>query len=128
MDRFEDISHGLKAMLDKAEEMDWSFDVWIEGSRDSRTYAELGKYSPAGEDFSMIIDFDKDNQVESFLRNLRGYYEDFDVDDHAEMWLPSRGKGGCPSSIKALVENAEAIENMILELLDTLEEMEVDDD
>lgn len=35
-------------------------------------------------------------------------------------------KHGCPSSIKALVEDAEAIESMILELLDALEDMEVD--
>ena len=40
--------------------------------------------------------------------------------------MPSRGENGCPSGIKALVEDAEAIESMILELLDALEDMEVD--
>jgi hypothetical protein len=126
MERFEDINPGLKAMLDKAEELEWSYDVWIEESRNSRTYAELERYSPAGEDFSIIVDFEKDHQVETFLRDLREYYENFDVDDHVEMWMPSRGENGCPSSIKALVEDAEAIESMILELLDALEDMEVD--
>ena len=113
-------------MLDKAEELEWSYDVWIEESRNGRTYAELERYSPAGEDFSIIVDFEKDHQVETFLRDLREYYENFDVDDHVEMWMPSRGENGCPSSIKALVEDAEAIESMILELLDALEDMEVD--
>lgn len=126
MERFEDINPGLKAMLDKAEELEWSYDVWIEEGQNDRTYAELERYSPAGEDFSIIVDFDKDHQVETFLRDLRESYENFDVDDHAEMWMPSRGKNGCPSSIKELVENAEAIESMILELLDALEDMEVD--
>ena len=128
MEKFNDISPGLKAMLEKADEMEWSSTVWIEESQNCRTYAELERYSPAGEDFSMIIDFDKENQVESFRRDLRSYYEDFDVDEHVEMWIPSRGERGCPSSIRVLVEDAEAIESMILELLEVLEDMEVDED
>ena len=38
------------------------------------------------------------------------------------------GEGGCPSSVRDLVEDAEAIESMICDLLEVLEEMEVDDD
>lgn len=128
MAEFKETSPGLKQMLDKAEEMEWSYTLYIEESQDNRTYAEMERYSPAGEDFLMVIDFDKDNQADSFRRDLRSYYEGFDVDEHVEMWIPSRGKGGCPSSVRDLVEDAEAIESMICDLLEVLEEMEVDDD
>ena len=104
------------------------YTLYIEESQDNRTYAEMEKYSPAGEDFLMVIDFDKDNQADSFRRDLRSYYEGFDVDEHVEMWIPSMGEGGCPSSVRDLVEDAEAIESMICDLLEVLEEMEVDDD
>lgn len=126
MAEFKEVSPGLKQMLDKTEEMEWSYTLYIEESQDNRIYAEMERYSPAGEDFLMVIDFDKDNQADSFRRDLRLCYEDFDVDEHVEMWIPSRGKGGCPSSVRNLVEDAEAIESMIYDLLEVLEEMEVD--
>lgn len=128
MAEFKEVSPGLKRMLDKAEEMEWSYTLYIEESHGNRAYAEMEKYSPAGEEFLMMVDFDKDNQADSFCRDLRSYYEDFDVDEHVEMWIPSRGKGGCPSSVRDLVEDAEAIESMICDLLEVLEEMEVNDD
>lgn len=46
----------LKKMLEKAEELGWSYDIIEE---DDRRYVELGKYSPAGEDFHMDIDIGK---------------------------------------------------------------------
>ena len=120
---FKDLSPDLKLILQKAEELDWTSTVWIEESQNDRTYAELGKHSPAGEDFSMVIDFDKEDQADTFISDLREYFENFDVDEHVEMWLPSRGKGGCPSSVRELVEDAEAIEKMVEGLLDALDDM-----
>lgn len=120
---FNDLSPELKLILQKAEELDWTSTVWIEPSQNDRTYAELGKHSPAGEDFSMVIDFDNEDQADTFISDLREYWDNFDVDEHVEMWLPSRGKGGCPSSVRELVEDAEAIEKMIEELLDVLDEL-----
>ncbi len=66
----------------------------------------------------MVIDFDADNPVESFLEDLKTYAEDSDIDEHVERWIPERGKGGCPSSIRDLVADAEAIKDMILELFE----------
>lgn len=121
--KLEDLNADLKLMLEKAEELGWTSTVWEVPSQNNRTYAELEKYSPAGEDFLMVIDFDKEDQADTFISDLREYFEDFDVDEHVEMWLPSRGKGGCPSSVRELVEDAEAIEKMVEELLDALDDM-----
>lgn len=113
----------LEQLLENAEGLDWSYTIYQEREGtyngwhcNEGNYVELEKYSPAGEDFSMIIDFDMADLVDSFLDKLKEYSEDFDVDEHVEMWLPSRGKGGCPGSISELVQDAEAIRDMIVEL------------
>lgn len=116
MEEYKNISKDLQRMLDKAEGLDWSYMVYQESAQNNRTYAEMEKHSPAGEDFSMIIDFNAKDQAETFLNDLQEYAEDFDVDNHVEMWLPERGKRGCPSTVRELVEDAEAISEMIKEL------------
>jgi len=40
------------------------------------------------------------------------------------MWLPSRGKGGCPDTITGLLEDAQEIKNMIEEFAKFLEKRE----
>ena len=121
MEEYKNISKELQRMLDKAEESDWSYSVYEEPSQNSRTYVEMGKFSPAGEDFSMIIDFDAEDQAESFLKDLWDYADNFDVDEHVEMWIPERGKRGCPSTARELVGVAEAIKEMIKELYGELD-------
>lgn len=118
--QFSNISKELQEILSKAEELGWTYAV-TEQERDGRTYAELFKPSEAGEDFSILVDFEKGNQAETFLWGLRKYVYSFDPDEHAEMWLPERGKGGCPDSIRGLIDDADSIMRMCEELLDALE-------
>lgn len=125
MEEYKDISRGLKMLLDKAEEMGWNWETYIEpGSR--RTYVEIGQSSPAGEDFSMTIDFDEENQADSFKDSLESYYEDFDIDEHIEMWIEAKrsGMSGVPST-RELVKDAEAIDGMILELSQALQKVNI---
>lgn len=51
-------------------------------------------------------------------------YEDFDADEHAAMWIESRGERGIPSSIRTLIDDADAIKEMLKELADKLAEVE----
>lgn len=128
MEEYKGLSAGMKILLAKAEELDWWWSAWIEESQNGRTYVEMGQYSPAGEDFSMIIDFDSENQCGSFRDSLESYYEDFDIDEHIEMWVEAKRNGvsGVPS-IRELVDDAREIDTMILKLSQTLREMEVED-
>ena len=128
MEEYKGLSAGMKILLAKAEELDWWWSAWIEESQNGRTYVEMGQHSPAGEDFSMIIDFDAENQCSSFRNSLESYYEDFDIDEHIEMWVEAKKNGvsGVPS-IRELVDDAKEIDAMILKLSQTLWEMEVED-
>lgn len=76
---------------------------------------ELEKHSPAGEDFLMCV------EVKNFPEAVAEYWEDYDQDEHIEMWIEARrhGTGGVPST-RELVDDAEAIDDMLKELADAL--------
>lgn len=128
MEEYKGLSAGMKILLAKAKELGWWSSAWIEESQNGRTYVEMGQHSPAGEDFSMIIDFDAEDQCRSFWDRLESYYEDFDIDEHIEMWVEAKrnGTSGVPS-IRRLAIDAEDIDDMILKLTQALREMEVED-
>ena len=110
----------LENILEKAIELDWSYALWKVD--DGRTYAEMRKYSPLGEDFGMIIDFSKENPVDTFMNDLQDYYSGFDPEEHAAMWIENRGQNGTPDSIQDLLDDAKDIEDMIGELIQYLED------
>ena len=75
--------------------------------------AELETDSPAGEDVIVDVWFDGTNK--GFVSAFYQYAIDFDPDEHAEGWIEFRGKGGCPSSIRTLIDDADAINNSLME-------------
>lgn len=85
-----------------AEKLDWTVNVYEDGT------AEFSQYSPAGEDFSFTVN------AENAAKEIYEYYDNFDVDDHIEMWVEAKQNGvaGVPS-IRRLVEDAEAISEML---------------
>lgn len=122
MEEYKVTDEMFNELLDRAEELLWSSFVWKESG--GRTYVEMEKHSPEGEDFSMLIDFEEEDAANSFVRELRKYYEGFDADEHAEMWIDCRNRvSGVPQSIRDLIDDAEAIDKMIEEVADVLEEM-----
>lgn len=77
---------------------------------------ELCKFSPAGEEFSIYI---QGRNVNEFITELKTYYEDFDADQHAIDWYGA--ERGEPSSLRELLDDAEAIKEMICSLCQKLE-------
>ena len=90
------------------ENLDWSIHEYEKD-------VELEKFSPAGEDFFFCVD------KKNFINNVIEYAEDFDADDHAEMWVENRHTvNGVPQSIRTLIDDADAIKKMLLELAENL--------
>lgn len=96
------------------ENLDW--DVYTDSSEN----IELRKFSPAGENFSIYVG------AENFVENVKKYAASFDADEHAEMWISKRGKGGVPFSIREILEDAQAIDDMLRELSCALLEAELE--
>lgn len=99
------------------ENLDWTI-AEVDSDR-----IELGKYSPAGEDFSFITD------VENFVEGAKEYAASFDPDEHIEIWIEARrsGTSGVPST-RELVKDAEDIDEMLRELAVALWEAELSDE
>lgn len=97
-----------KKIRDIIENLGWNV---YEGETD----IELEKYSPLGEDFIFSIG-NNGNIVEQVI----DYAENFDTNEHAEMYINIRGERGVPNSIKDLIEDAEDIKQMLLELANEL--------
>lgn len=108
----------------KIEEVLEKFDFSLCGEITER-YGEKGKYdieletySPEGED--VIVSLIYDGTEEGFIAAFVEYANDFDAEEHAEMWIESRGKNGVPESIKDLLEDAEWQKNTFLEVVEAL--------
>lgn len=106
-------SHITNAEREACEALGWSVDESDDG------YVEVGKYSPAGEDFSFSANAD------NFIEEVKQYSAGFDIDEHIEMWIEARknGVGGVPST-RELVDDAEDIDKMLQELASKLAELE----
>lgn len=78
-------------------------------------YIDLRKYSPAGEDFGFCV------SQGNFKKEVIAYANNFDADEHAEMWIENRHTvQGVPQSIRALIQDADDIQDMLDELADAL--------
>lgn len=106
----------LEALRCKAEELDWSWDDSTDGN------VELRKYSPAGEDFFFAV------SAENLVDAVRDFSDSFDTEEHVHGLLDAKENGFCGvPSLKVLVEDADAIQEMLEELADALEEVEEDE-
>ena len=103
-----------KKLFYKADGLDWAVNVY------DKTEWEFEKYSPAGEDFVFTITADKPEDV---WREVRRYANDFNQDEHIEMWVNARYNTSGVPSIRVLVEDAAEIEKMLDELADALREV-----
>lgn len=94
------------------------FNILSNEEQNGEMVTELEWYSGEGEDFIAVI-WHKGTK-KSFVDAFIEYANDFDADEHAEMWVEYRGKGGCPSSIRALIEDADGIKKHLEETADAL--------
>ena len=88
--------------------------------------AELNQSTPEGEDWWENVVFDGTDS--DFIKEIRNRVYYFDVDEEVELWIPHRGEGGCPSSILALVEDAQWKEKELSDLSSKLDEWQYNKD
>lgn len=99
-------------VIKKIEELEWAVTEGDDGS------LELEKYSPAGEDFIFEV------KGEDIAAEVREYADDFDTDEHIEMWVMARHNVSGVPDIKTLVQDADDIQKMLDELADALDGLE----
>lgn len=82
---------------------------------------DFQQYTPYGQDFSFSVGMN-DNDPESLLQEVDKYYENFDPDYEAYLWIGDNGHGknGAPYHIKDIVNDMEQVETMIGTLYEAL--------
>ena len=98
-----------------AEILGWSVD--FSESQNGKTDVNFAKYTSYGQDFNFSVELE-DDDMEAFIDNIHEYYENFDVDEEAYIWIGSDGHGqnGAPYHIADIVKDMEEAEVMMADL------------
>lgn len=117
-----DINDTIGRITECAEAKGWSVhasknrkaDIWL---------FEFSQYTNAGQDFNFSAEM-KDGDPDNLIKSVREYYEGFDPDEEAYLWIGDDGHGrnGAPYHIRDIVADMEDAEGMVLDLLTALEE------
>lgn len=107
-----------------AESNGWNVNINTEQEKGIVVF-EFSKYTPAGQDFSFSATM-KDNSLDSLVADMKEYYEGFDVDSEAYLWLDKNGHGknGAPYRMKDVLADMEEAEKNIESLLNAIREIE----
>lgn len=93
----------------------WSVD--FSEPQNGKTDVNFAKYTSYGQDFNFSVELE-DGDMEAFIDNIHEYYENFDVDEEAYIWIGSdgHGKNGAPYHIADIVKDMEEAEVMMADL------------
>lgn len=107
----------FEKLVDKAEKIGWI--VYID-----ECGWDFRQYSPAGEDFSFFVSKSDVHSEEDMVREIRSCANDFDTEEHVQMWLEGRRNGvsGVPD-LKTLTKDADDIKLMLNKLASAMEDV-----
>lgn len=91
------------------------------GEQDGMPFVDIENWSPLGEDLLETVWIKSGETLAEAVRRVADY---FDVDEHVAALVPMRGEHGVPSSISALVKDAEEIADMLDKLAEAVEGVE----
>jgi hypothetical protein len=99
-----------KKFIQIAERLGWSV------TKD-RYDIELQFYTDYGQDFSFSV-----NRNEDYVKQVYDYYNSFDPDEEALLWVDDsgHGKNGAPYRLKDIITDMEEVEKELEKLYDAL--------
>lgn len=112
-------------IIDCLEDNGWRIGEITE--QDGEYICSVYQASPLGEDFGVDIWFN--GLSRNFVDRFQNCATEFDADEHAEMWIANRNSvRGVPQSIRALINDADAIQKMLDDTAIALSQLNLDDD
>ena len=99
----------------------WGWNVEADIRKKKVVEFDFQRYTKMGQDFSFSIEM-KGNDTDSLVSGIEEFYENFDPDYEAYLWIGTdgHGKNGVPYHIKDIVSDMEDAEAMIKTLYETL--------
>lgn len=111
------------ALRYQANALGWSVNI-DKNSDDDEVIVSFEKTSPAGEDFSFDIWVKPNASLTSIRKEIEDWALDFDPETHAAIWYMGENRGQ-PKSIRDLLEDADAIKEMVENLSEKIDEIEL---
>lgn len=113
----------INTVLGCAENCGWHVYVYDDPTKDEVIF-EFSKFTPAGHDFSFSATM-QDGSFDDLIKEVEDYYEGFDPDEEAYLWLDESGHGrnGAPYRMKDVLEDMEAAYNMVSDLFKELQNL-----
>ena len=113
----------IRKVTDIAQEKGWS--ISVEDENKTSIQFEFQRYTKYGQDFNFNADMQNED-IDTLIAGMKRYYEDFDPDYEAYLWIGDDGHGrnGSPYHIKDIVSDMEEAEEQIYELLQALSSSE----
>ena len=110
----------IQKVTDIAKVKKWS--VSVDDEKPTNIQFEFQRYTKYGQDFNFSVDM-LNEDTDTLITNLKEYYEGFDPDYEAYLWIGDDGHGrnGAPYHIQDIVSDMEDAEEQIYELLKALE-------
>lgn len=118
----------MKELTDRVEALLEEYDFRLCGaitecsSEKGQYNVELKTCSPLGEEVTVPLIYD--GTEDGFINSFSNYANNFDPEEHAEMWINSRGKNGVPESIKDLLGDAKYIKDTLMRIAWDLRHMD----
>lgn len=122
----------LQAIIDKvtecAENIDFSVDTYI-NKLNGNVEFEFNTSTAFGQDFHATCRME-DNDPDTLVKNVYDYWQDYDPDYEATLWIGPDGHGhnGAPYRISDIVRDMEECESRLEELYEALNELDFDED
>ena len=115
-------SDDIQKIVSAANQREWN--VSTDETEEEGIQFEFSQFTPAGLDFSFSAEM-SGGDPSTLVEEIKQYYEGFDVDEEAYLWIgpDGHGRNGAPYHIKAIVSDMEAAEEMIYQLYEALNEI-----
>lgn len=116
------INNDIQKIVSVANRKKWS--VSTDETKEGHILFEFSQFTPAGQDFSFSATM-TDGDPSTLVEEIKQYYEGFDVDEEAYLWIgpDGHGRNGAPYHIKDIVRDMEATEEMVYQLYEALNEI-----
>lgn len=111
----------FKKIISIAEKNGWT--VHISEIENKCVQFEFSQFTPAGQDFNFSAEL-RDRNPQTLVESIKEYYESFDPDAEACIWIgdDGHGKNGAPYHIKDIVDDMIAAEEMVYQFYLALNE------
>lgn len=111
----------INRITDIAEDKGWAVNT---ETKDAIVEFEFSQSTDFGQDFSFSASMN-DGDIYSLIESVNDYYEGYDPDEEALLWVgpDGHGRNGAPYRLSDIIKDMEQAESMVNELLETLIEV-----